>query len=147
MSAEFIPKVFFQIYANNVIKVFLIPAFILFNFFKPITYVVNKISNSIIKLFFKSQDEELKLLFSKDEIGAYISENIINNESNKPIDSEIEIFKNALQFSSLKAREIMVPRAEIISVDRYTSIKNIKKLFIETGFSKVLIHREIFDAC
>ena len=145
MSAEFIPKVFFQIYANNVIKVFLIPAFILFNFFKPITYVVNKISNSIIKLFFKSQDEELKLLFSKDEIGAYISENIINNESNKPIDSEIEIFKNALQFSSLKAREIMVPRAEIISVDRYTSIKNIKKLFIETGFSKVLIHRESID--
>ena len=39
----------------------------------------------------------------------------------------------------------MVPRSEIISTDRYSISANIKKMFIENGLSKILIHRENID--
>ncbi len=38
------------------------------------------------------------------------------------VDSEIQIFQNALEFSEVKAREVMVPRTEITSVDISDSI-------------------------
>ena len=84
-------------------------------------------------------------MFSKDELGDYINEELANDSVKKNIDSEIQIFQNALDFSNVKAREVMVPRAEIVSADRYSNSDSLKKIFIETGLSKILIHRENID--
>jgi len=61
------------------------------------------------------------------------------------LDSEIQIFQNALEFSDVKVREAMVPRAEIIAVAQDTSIKELQKLFVSTGLSKILIYRNTLD--
>ena len=54
------------------------------------------------------------------------------------VDSEIQIFQNALEFADVKAREVMVPRTEIVAVEFHESIKNLKQIFIETGLSKII---------
>ena len=56
-----------------------------------------------------------------------------------------EVIKKALEFSKLRAREIMIPRAEIVSVDRYVTPSKLKEIFINTGISKILVHHEIID--
>ena len=111
----------------------------------PITYILNSISDSVLSKYFKTKEDELRIVFSKDELGDYINEELANDSEIKDIDSEIKIFQNALEFSNVRAREVMVPRSEIISTDRYSISANIKKMFIENGLSKILIHRENID--
>ena len=143
IAAEFIPKVLFQIYSNLSMKVFSIPAYIFYILLYPITSLVTIISNLILKTFFKVDPEESKISFSKLELESYI-ENEIEN-SDETLDSEIEIFQNALELSEVKARDVMVPRAEIIAVDKSIEIEKIKNILTETGLSKIPVYIETID--
>ena len=141
VTAEFIPKVLFQIYSNISMKVFAIPAYFFYTIFYPITSLVTIISNFILKSFFKVNSDESSISFSKIELENYIE----NEKSDKNLDSEIEIFQNALELSEIKARDIMVPRAEIIALEDSTKIEKVKDLFIETGLSKIPIYKDSID--
>ena len=66
-------------------------------------------------------------------------------EDHEEVDSEIQIFQNALEFSGVKARDIMTPRTEILAVDLYDSVTELKDLFIETGYSKILVYENSLD--
>lgn len=145
ITAEFLPKVLFQIYANILLKYLSFPSYFFYVLLSPITYILNFISNSVLSKYFKTKEDELKIVFSKDELGDYINEELGHDSDTKEIDSEIQIFQNALEFSNVRAREVMVPRAEIISTDRYNSLNSIKQIFIKNGLSKVLIYRENID--
>ncbi|MDB0069234.1 hemolysin family protein [Flavobacteriaceae bacterium] len=144
ITAEFLPKVFFQIYANRLFKLFSFPAFIFYYLFLPLTFVFTWISDSVLKKYFKTKKDELRLVFSKDELGDYINQEI-GNDNEQHLDPEIQIFQNALEFSKVRAREIMIPRAEIVSLDRYVNPSRLKEIFIKTGLSKILIHQENID--
>ena len=145
ITAEFLPKVLFQIYANVLLKYLSFPSYFFYVLLSPITYILNFISNSVLSKYFKTKEDELRLVFSKDELGDYINEELSYDSNTDEIDSEIQIFQNALDFSNVRAREVMVPRAEIISTDRYNSLNNIKQIFAENGLSKVLIYSENID--
>ncbi|MDB4097821.1 hemolysin family protein [Flavobacteriaceae bacterium] len=144
ITAEFLPKVFFQIYANRLFKLFSFPAFIFYYLFSPLTFVFNWISDSVLNKYFKTKKDELRMVFSKDELGDYINQEI-GTDNEQHLDPEIQIFQNALEFSKVRAREIMVPRAEIVSLDRYVNPSRLKEIFIKTGLSKILIHQENID--
>ena len=143
IAAEFIPKVLFQIYSNFSMKIFSIPAYIFYIILYPITGLVIIISNFILKTFFKVNVDESEFSFSKVELENYIENEIDKSDNN--LDSEIEIFQNALELSEIKARDVMVPRAEIIALENISNIENAKKLFVETGFSKIPIYRNSID--
>jgi CBS domain containing-hemolysin-like protein len=66
-------------------------------------------------------------------------------EEEDDVDSEIQIFQNALEFAEVKAREVMVPRTEISAVELHETPKNLAKLFTETGLSKILIYKDTID--
>ena len=87
--------------------------------------------------------DESEFSFSKVELENYIENEIDKSDNN--LDSEIEIFQNALELSEIKARDVMVPRAEIIALENTSNIINAKKLFVETGFSKIPIYRNSID--
>ena len=144
ITAEFLPKVFFQIYANRLFKLFSFPAFIFYYLFSPLTFVFNWISDSVLNKYFKTKKDELRIVFSKDELGDYINQEI-GTDNEQHLDPEIQIFQNALEFSKVRAREIMIPRAEIVSIDRYVNPSTLKEIFIKTGLSKILIHQENID--
>ena len=145
ITAEFLPKVLFQIYANNLLKFLSLPAYFFYVVLTPITFILNFISDSVLGNYFKTKKDEMRVVFTKDELGDYINEELGNESIDNNIDSEIQIFQNALEFSKVRAREVMVPRTEIISVDRYIKPNELNKIFIQTGLSKILIHRENID--
>ena len=145
LTAEFFPKVFFNIYANALMKYFTFPATIFYILFYPLTYMIIKVTDVILINFFNSKSEKTKLLFSKNELGDYIDQQLDASQNKDNVDSEIEIFKNALDFSDLKTREVMLPRTEIIAVELNSSITEIKKLFTKTGLSKILVYKKTID--
>jgi putative hemolysin len=144
-TAEFLPKVFFQIYANSFVKLFAFPAYIFYQLFYWVTKFIIWISDFILIKFFKTEGDQVQEYFSKVELGNYISEQINGISNSEEIDSEIQIFQNALEFSALKARDIMTPRTEIAAVDITDSVNELKELFISTGYSKIVIYQEGID--
>ena len=143
IAAEFIPKTVFQIYSDLFMRIFAVPAYIFYIIFSHLTNTVTLISDYILNKFFNTDSKESRLSFTKVEL-----ENFIENEiqhSQQEIDTEIEIFQNALELSEIKARDIMVPRTEIIAVDLKMNIKDVKKVFIDTGFSKLPVYKKSID--
>jgi len=145
LTAEFLPKVLFQIYSNTLLKIFAIPAYFFYLLFSLISWFVIKVSDFILRTFFKTAGDEVQLAFTKIELGDYITEQMEAVEEEDNIDSEIQLFQNALEFSEVKAREVMVPRTEIIAVEIDETPKNLTKLFAETGLSKILVYKETID--
>ena len=144
-TAEFFPKVFFQIYANNLIKVFSIPAYFFYVAFSFLSSFVIWISDLVLNKFFKIESDQVQLSFSKVELGNYINEQIEVAEKNEDIDSEIQLFQNALDFSDVKSREAMIPRNEIVAVEENEDLNQLIQLFSKTGFSKLLVYKENRD--
>ena len=145
MTAEFLPKVFFQIYANHLVKVFAVPAYFFYVIFSLISEFIIWISDLVLKHVFKSKGDTVQLTFSKLELGNYISEQMEIAEAKEEMDSEIQIFQNALDFSEVKSREAMIPRTEVVAVDIDTTPKELAKIFSETGLSKILVYNESID--
>ncbi|WP_323786966.1 hemolysin family protein [Psychroserpens sp.] len=145
ITAEFLPKVFFQIYANSFLKIFAFPAYLFYLFFWFLSSFIIWISDKVLKAFFKTDGDDVELALTKVELGNYISEQMQSVEEHDEVDSEIQIFQNALEFSEVKAREVMVPRTEIIAVDVKESVKNISTMFIDSGLSKILVYQDSID--
>ena len=66
-------------------------------------------------------------------------------EESDNVDSEIQIFQNALEFSEVKAREIMVPRTEITAVELHDNPNTLRTIFTDTGYSKILVYKDTID--
>lgn len=145
ITAEFLPKVFFQIYANTLIKFFAIPAYGFYVLFYFISTFFIWVSDFVLKKFFKTEGDQIQIYFSKVELGNYITEQMSTVEDNEEVDSEIQMFQNALEFSGVKARDVMSPRTEIVAIDLNDSIDELNKVFIETGYSKIVVYENSLD--
>ena len=145
VTAEFLPKVFFQIYANSLLKLLALPTYLFYLLFSWISEFVIWISDSVLKYIFRAQGEDAVLAMTKVELGNYISEQMESVQDDDEIDSEIQIFQNALDFSDVKAREVMVPRTEITAIGISDSIENLRQLFIETGRTKIIVYKDSID--
>ncbi|MFB9078470.1 hemolysin family protein [Flavobacterium procerum] len=144
LTSEFFPKVFFQIYANSLIKIFALPAYLFYRFFYYISSFFIWIADFVLSRFFKTEGDQVHL-FSRSELGNFITEQMSTVEDDEEVDSEIQIFQNALEFSGVKARDIMSPRTEIVAVDLFDSVNDLKAMFIETGYSKIMVYQNNLD--
>jgi CBS domain containing-hemolysin-like protein len=142
--AEFLPKALFRINPNKVLTIAAVPILIIYGILYPFTYFTVGISNIILKLF-KVDTSESDLAFSKIDLEDFVANIQDRQQEGDEVDSEIQIFKNALNFSDVKVRECMIPRTEIISMDVEKSIDELKEKFIEHKLSKILIYRDSVD--
>jgi len=145
ITSEFLPKVFFQIYSNSLMKFFAIPSYVFYLIFNYISTFIIWISDFILKKFFNTEGDYVPSFFSKVELGNYINEQMSSVEDHEDVDSEIQIFQNALEFSGVKARDIMTPRTELVAVDIYDTVTELRELFISTGYSKILVYQNSID--
>ncbi len=145
-TAEFMPKVIFQLYANKLLRIFSVPAYIIYILFWPVTQFVLWISNLILKYFFKTKADDVQDAFSKIELSKFISQQLKQAEnSEEETENELEILNNALDFSDEKARGIMIPRTEIVAIEDTAGIERLKQKFIDTGLSKIVVYHDNID--
>jgi CBS domain containing-hemolysin-like protein len=145
VTAEFMPKAIFRIYANELLSIFAIPAYIIFQLFYVVSSFVVWLSKFTLQLLTGDKVEEKENEFRRVDIGNYISEQLDSVDENEEMDVEIQMFQNALEFNEVKARECMIPRTEIIGLEIGDSIINLNKLFVSTGKSKIIIYKEDID--
>ncbi len=145
VTAEFLPKAIFRIYSNEVMRIFAVPAYLFYHLFHVFSEFITLISDFFLRVLFKLKPDKQQTEFSKQELGNYITEQLEVRNEREEMDSEIQIFQNALEFQNLKAREIMVPRTEIVALEIHDKVANLKQRLIETGHSKILIYNSSLD--
>ncbi len=145
VTAEYLPKNIFRINPNKTLTLFAFPLTIVFGLLYPIVLVTIGISEFMLKKIFRVKIEKENIAFTMIDLDNYLREGTSAQEKKAEIDHEIQIFKNALDFSSVKARECMVPRTEIIALDVEKGIDELKQRFVQTRLSKILIFSKTID--
>ena len=138
--AEFIPKAIFRINSNSVLKFFSIPLLISFLILYPFNLLMITLSKWILKIF-KVEIDENQRLFDRVDLDDYLS--MLNSNEDENI--EVEMLQNALELPTIKARECMIPRTEIVAVEIKTSILELKEKFIASKLSKILVYKNDID--
>lgn len=142
--AEFLPKIIFRINPNRKLELFTLPVvFLCFPLFI-LVWLVFVIVGYILKIF-NISFEESEYAFGRVDLDHYVREVTSSPHGETEIDNELQIFQNALDFSSIKARECMIPRNEIEALEFDDSIEELKDTFINTGYSKILVYKENID--
>ena len=139
--AEFIPKAIFRINSNRVLKFFSIPLMISYLLLYPFILLMITLSKWILRTLFKVEIDENQRLFDRVDLDDYLSMLTAQEEENM----EVEMLQNALELPSIKARECMVPRTEIVAVEIKASILELKEKFIASKLSKILVYKNDID--
>ena len=146
--AEFLPKTLFRIFPNTLLNILAIPLAVFYIIFYPITRFAIGLTNTFLKNVLKAnvKSNTKNMVFSRVDLDEFVNETDINRpEINSNLDKEVKLFKNALDFSKVKLREIMVPRNEIAMLEINADINELRQKFTETGFSRILFYRENVD--
>ena len=145
VTAEYLPKNIFRINPNKTLSLFVFPLTIVYGLLYPIVLITIGFSEFVLKKIVRVKFEKEKATFTMIDLDNYLREGTSAIETKAEKDHEIQIFQNALDFSSVKARECMVPRTEIVALEVNDSMGELKNKFIQTRFSKILIYSESID--
>lgn len=141
VTGEFLPKTLFKINPGKVLNVFAIPLFICYILLYPISRLSSGLSYLFLRIFgVKINKEASDKAFSRVDLDYFVQTSIDNAANEKELDAEVKIFQNALDFSSIKIRDCIVPRTEVVAVDLTTTLEELKNRFIESGISKIIVY-------
>ena len=144
LTAEFLPKSLFLINPDFSLRIFAVPMGIVYVLMFPVVYLVVKISAFFIWTFgYKISDE--KPVFGLTDLNNYIKNNILNIRDEEEAEIDAKIFNNAIEFKTIKVRECMIPRTEIVAVDVNDTIQELREHFIESGHTKILVYKDSID--
>ena len=146
VTGEFLPKTLFRINPNKMMRIFALPAYI----FYIVLWPISKFTSSLGKLLLWMVGEKVKRTeqektFTREDLDYLIQSNIDKAADDEDIEDEVKIFQNALDFSSVKVRDCIVPRTEITAVSTETSLRDLLTLFVESGHSKIIVYKEDID--
>lgn len=145
VTAEFLPKTLFRINSNWWLWKFAVPLRLFYILLYPVVAVTIGASRLFLRLFFGESAEEEKPVFGRIDLDNFVREATERETPGTELEHEFQIFKNALKFSTIKAREFMIPRNEIVALENDTSIEELREKFIATGLSKILVYKDSID--
>ncbi len=147
LFGEYLPKIICRSNPNLFLRS-LVPLFSLFYIlFYPIVWIFIQLYLIIFKLFHVSLNQNTDISFSRVDFDYLIQESISQKAEKEDIaNTEVEILQNALDFSSVKLRDCIVPRTELVAVNLQTATTDqLKQLFVETGHSKIILYQNDID--
>ena len=144
IGAEFFPKAIASINPNRFLNLGTYPLLLVY----VILYLPTQFILFLSLLLLKATGSKMKSsekVFSKIDLEHYVQDMNSRMKEEEHFGNEIQILQNALDFNSVKARDCMVPRIDIVSVELNDDISILHNKFIETNFSKILVYRENID--
>ena len=144
ITAEYIPKSIFLINPDKLLITFSIPLLIIYLILNPVVKIVMVFSKWFIIKILNQEYSDEKVVFKLTDLNDYIKRVVVND---KEIQSKniTEFFNNALALKTVKVRDCMTPRTDIISIDEKDSIIELKNIIDESGFSKIIIYKFSID--
>ena len=145
-TGEFLPKMLFKINPNRALTLFAPIAYFFYIILYPIAKFTSTLAKGILRIFgLRVNNDDSDRAFTKVDLDYLIQTTIDQTDNEKEITDEVKIFQNALDFGSCKVRDCIVPRTEIVAVDKTVSLEQLKAKFIESGCSKIIVFDDDID--
>ncbi|GHT14315.1 hemolysin [Bacteroidia bacterium] len=144
-AGEFIPKTVARINPNFFLTFFAVPLYIIYIVLYPLSKFTSWIVALILRVFGVKVSGIDPKRFGRDDLDYFLQKTIEETPENAELDTEVRYFQNAMEFSQVKIRDCIVPRTEIVAVDKSASIEELTSRFVETGFSKIVVYEGDID--
>lgn len=148
LFADFVPKSFARVSPNSFLRFFALPAALFYYLFYPVGKLTLWLGNLLVRIFFgvkSERNEQENRIFTRIDLDHFVNDMVETEEEKHEDNNSLKIFRNALDFSFVKARECMVPRTEIVALPVECTIDDLRQRFVESGHSKILLYRENID--
>jgi CBS domain containing-hemolysin-like protein len=142
---EFIPKAVFRSAPNSSLSIVAIPFRIFYIIFFPLIILVDSLSRLILHYVLGMKVEETTPQYDRQDLFHYVNESRSNTDEIRAVEVDKQIFKNAIDFPAVQVRDCMIPRTDIDAIEVTAPIEEVKRLFTESGHSKLLVYRENID--
>ena len=145
ITGEFLPKSIFMRDPNRMLNFFALPFLIIYSIMYPVVWLVVALSKLFITQVLRLEYNEEKPVFTITDLNSFIKDQMGQNRTAGNVEVDSKIFDNAIEFKTVRIRECMIPRTDIVAVEISDPIEELKKVFEESGHSKVVIYRESID--
>lgn len=147
VTGEFLPKSLIQINPSAMLYVMAVPMMFFYILFYPVSIIMQKTSNFVIKYIFRSKQEESaqNLLPGRVDFDYLVSMQAEKSPDDSEVGLEAKLMRNTLDFSKIKVRDCYVPRTDMVAISVSESVEALHKKFIESGYSKVLVFNGSID--
>ncbi len=139
--AELLPRSLFKINPDAVIRFLAFPILLCYGILCPVAKFLVGCARLLLWLAgVKIDKEDSKKAIGKVDLDQYVQKSLENVADDDELDDDVRIFQNALDFSNIRIRDCIVPRTEVVAVDVSTSLEELKKMFVESGLSKIIVY-------
>ncbi len=144
---EFTSRAFFRARSNNLLRSGIISrlARILYWLFAGLSTFFVNISGWLLQYIFNVKINEKKELFNKMDLEQFLQQSK-STDDEESSELNTELFENALSLSEVRLRECLIPRNEIEAIQVDTPIGEVRKRFIDTKLSKLIVYGENLDS-
>jgi CBS domain containing-hemolysin-like protein len=143
--AEYVPKSLFRLNPATLLTYLTVPFLLLYYLMYPVVWLIGGLSRALVTKVLNLEYPVDKPVFSITDLNSFIQTNLQTKGEESNVDIDTEIFDNAVEFKTIRIRDCMVPRTEIVGVELEDTIAELRKVFIESGHSKIIIYKENID--
>ena len=142
---EFIPRAIFRVKSDQLLMFFTRIGLVklVHDIFYPIATMFVKLSQWILVIIFDMRIDKRKDAFSRADIENFFQQTKEFNEDKQ--DMNTDLFEAALSLHKVKVRECLVPRKEIEGVSINMPVENVRKKFVDTRLSKLIVYDNNID--
>ena len=142
LIGEILPKTIMREVADRVVFVLALPLWLTYGLLLPLVKLAGWTSQTLVRLLradavpfsqFPRRAFELIIEESRESGALELDE------------GETEILSNVLDLHTMRVKESMTPRTDIVAVDENTSLEAFRQQCIESGYSKVPVYRDNID--
>lgn len=109
--------------------------------FQPFIWLMNSMSNGFLRMINIPPAEESDI-HSSEELQLLVKQSADSGEIEE---EDYEIIKNAFDFTDHSAKQIMVPRQNILSIDIEDPIEDIINVIVDSGYSRIPVYEGSID--
>jgi putative hemolysin len=144
-TSEFTPKSIFLLNPDGFLEVLAIPILIINTLMYPLVWGIVGLSKWFINNVLRLEYSEERPAFGLTDLNNYLQN--LNRKTSTEDETEVDtkIFNNALEFKQVRVRDCMIPRTDIVAVDIEGGMDELKKTFVESGHSRVLVYKETME--
>lgn len=140
---EIIPKSIFRLHSDRIMPLIATPLGIIRIILKPLIFISNASADRLIR-FLQPNSQTVKSFFGREDIEMLFRE--IGNDAQSDIDrDDSEILTNVLELSGKRVKESMVPRTDIIAIEKGSEIQTVLKTFMSSGYSRLPVFEDNVD--
>ncbi|MGZ8522964.1 MAG: hemolysin family protein [Chitinophagaceae bacterium] len=138
---EFIPRAIFRARSNILLTRLSLVTDFFYQMFSPIAEGLISLAEWLLKYVFNVRVDKHKEPLNLSELKNLFQQNLDEERQGR----NTQLLENAQEFPKVKIRQCLVPRKEIIGITLGASIEDLKKKFIETKLSKLVVYEDNID--